>query len=131
MGSKINDIEESGADGKEFSRCHIVLRLQNDQEWTVFVHEAARFGPRGPADVGMPFGVILIEIIQLRHQLPAADGTVRRVKRHSHVPWAGIARTCAAGIKDGMRNGVLEQQSAKRMAQEHAMMIGLIRRSSC
>jgi hypothetical protein len=51
-------------------------------------------------------------------------------KRDGHVPWAGYTRTVAAGTKDGMRNRVLEHQSAKRMAQQHAMMIRLIRPSS-
>ena len=67
MRSKVDDVEESGADGKEFSRRHIVLGLENDQKRTVFVHDAARFGPRRPTDVGMPFGVILVEVIELRH----------------------------------------------------------------
>ena len=80
------------------------------------------FRPRSSADVGMSFWIILIEVIEFRHQLPAADGAICRVKRHGHVPWAGISRTCAAGIKDGMRNCVLKHQSAKRMAQQHAMM---------
>jgi hypothetical protein len=53
MGSKIDDIEESGADGKEFSRCHVVLGLENDQKRTVFVHDATRFGIGRPTDVGM------------------------------------------------------------------------------
>ena len=62
MGSKIDDIEESGADGKECSRCHIVLGLENDQKRTVFVDDAARFGPGRPTDVRMPVGVILVEV---------------------------------------------------------------------
>ena len=49
------------------------------------------FSPGGATHVGMPLRVILIEVIKLRHQLPAADGTIRRVERHGHVPRAGIA----------------------------------------
>ena len=81
------------------------------------------FGAGRSADVGMPFWVILIEVIEFRHQLPGTDRTIRRVERHGHIPWAGISRACAAGIKDGMRNRVLKHQSAKRMAQQDAMMI--------
>ena len=74
------------------------------------------FSSRRPSDVSVLCWVILVEVIEFRHQLPAADGAIRRIKRHGHVPWAGIARTVAAGFKDGMRNGVLKHQSPKRMA---------------
>ena len=30
----------------------------------------------------MPFRVILVEVIKFRHQLPAADGAIRRIERH-------------------------------------------------
>src|SRR5271166_2683981 len=116
MGTKIYHIKESGADGKEFSRCFIVLGLEDDQKWTVCFHDAARFSTRSPTHVDMSCWVILIEVIELRHQLPAADRVIGRIKRHGHVPWAGMPRTCGAGIKDGMGNGVLKDQSAKRMA---------------
>src|SRR5271166_810872 len=116
MGTKIYHIKESGADGEEFSRCFIVLGLEDDQKWTVCFHDTARLSPRSPTHVGVPCWVILIEVIELRHQLPAADRIIGRIKRHGHVPWTGIPRTCGAGIKDGMRNGVLKDQSAKRMA---------------
>src|SRR6516162_2554850 len=67
MGSKIDDVEESCANGKELSRCHVVLGLENDQKRAVFADDATRFGPRRLPDVGMPFGVILVEVIELRH----------------------------------------------------------------
>src|ERR1700730_4401863 len=130
MGAEIDYIKKSGTDWKELPRCFIVFRLENDQKRTVLVQDAALFGPRSPTNIGMPFWVILIEVIEFRHELPAADGAIRRIKRHRHVPWAGIARTRAAGIKDGMRNCVLKDQSAKRMTQQHAMVIRLIRRPS-
>jgi hypothetical protein len=48
----------------------------------VLAHDAARFGARRPTDVRTPFRVIPIKIIELRHQLPAADGTIRCIKGH-------------------------------------------------
>ena len=63
MGSKIDDVEEPCAHGKELARCHVVLGLENDQKRAVFVDDAARFGPRRPTDVGMPFGVILVRAV--------------------------------------------------------------------
>ena len=113
MGTKIYHIKELGADGKEFSRCFIVLGLEDDQKWTVCFHDAARFSPRSPTHVGIPFWVILIETIEHRHQLPAADRVIGRIKRHGHVPWTGIARTSAAGVKNGMRNCVLRTNPPK------------------
>ena len=59
VGAKIDYIKESGADREEFSRCLIVLRLENDQKRTVFVQDAALFSPWRPTYVGMPFWVIL------------------------------------------------------------------------
>src|SRR5271165_265663 len=78
----------------------------------------------------MPIWIISIKIIEFRDQLPGADRTIRRVKRHRHVPWAGISRARAARIKDRMRNCVFQDQSAKRVAQQYATMKFLIRRAS-
>jgi hypothetical protein len=58
MGTKIYHVKESGADGKEFSRCFIVLGLEDDQKWSVCFHDAARFSPRRPTRVDVPFWVI-------------------------------------------------------------------------
>src|SRR5271165_5203807 len=63
MGTKIYHIKECSADGKEFSRCFIVLGLEDDQKWTVFFRDAARLSPRRSTHVGMPFWVILIQVI--------------------------------------------------------------------
>src|SRR6516162_888812 len=67
MGSKIDDVEESCAHGKELSRCHVVLGLENDQKRAVFVDDATRFGSRRPTDVSTPLGIVLVEVIELRH----------------------------------------------------------------
>jgi hypothetical protein len=91
VSAKIDYIKESGADWKELPRCLIVFGLENDQKRTVFVQDAARFSPRRSTEVGMPLWIILIEVIEFRHELPAADGAIRRIKRHGHVPRAGIA----------------------------------------
>src|SRR5271170_570965 len=100
MGTKIDHIKESGADGKECSRCFIVLGLEDDQKRTVFPQDAARFSPRSSTYIGAPFWIILIEVIEFRQQLTTADGAIGWIKRHGHIPWAGIACTCTAGIKD-------------------------------
>ena len=76
----------------------------------------------------MEFGVILVKIVELRHQLPAADGAIGWIKCHRHIPRAGVADTGAAGVEDGMGNCVFENQSAKRMSQQDTMMILLIGR---
>src|SRR5215510_541838 len=60
---KIYGVGESLADGEKCSRRLIVLRLQNDQERTVFVYHGALFGAGCPADISATARVILVKII--------------------------------------------------------------------
>src|ERR1044072_7581317 len=119
---KIYRISETLPDGKKFPGRHIVLRLQDDKKRTVFLHYNTLVGARCSAHVSTPTRVILIKIIQLRHQLSGADGSVSWVEDDRHVPWARVARASATDIEDGVRNSVTQYQSAKRVAHQHAMV---------
>ena len=91
METKIDCVVESRADGKVLPRRLIIFGLEDDQKWTVLRKGCPLFGAWRSSDIGMPFCVILVEVIEFGHQLPAADGAIRRIKRHGHVPWATIA----------------------------------------
>src|SRR4030095_6326225 len=46
---------------------------------------------------------------------------------------AGVARAGAAGIEDGVRNGIAQNQSTKRVSHQHAMvdLLAWLSRSQC
>jgi hypothetical protein len=91
MGAKIDYIKEAGTDWKVLPRCFIVFGLENDQKRNGFRPGRCPLQPLAPDLRRHAVLGHTIEIIELRHQLPAADGAIRRIKRHGHVPWAGIA----------------------------------------
>src|SRR5262249_194438 len=101
---KIYSIGEALADWKEGSCRLVVLRLQNDKQRTVFVQVCTLLGAWCPTHISMAARVILIKVIQFRHQLSGADCVVRRIECHGHVPRTCVTCAGTAGIKDGMRN---------------------------
>src|SRR6516164_1922729 len=101
---KIYGVGESLTDWEKCSRRLVVFRLQNDEKRTVFVYHGAFLGTGCPAYISTTGRVILVKVIQFRHQLPSADGVIRRIERHGHVPGTCVTRTGTAGIEDGMRN---------------------------
>jgi hypothetical protein len=103
---KIYCISEALPDGKKLSGRHIVLRLQNDEKRSVLLHHNTLVGAGRSADISAPARIILIKIIQLRHQLAGADGSVSWVEDNRHVPRARVARASATDIEDGVRNSV-------------------------
>src|SRR4029453_8574140 len=66
---KIYGVGQSLSDWKKFPGCLIVLRLQNDEKGTVLAHHGTFFSPGTPAYISATGRVILIKIIQFRHQL--------------------------------------------------------------
>src|SRR6266550_7471267 len=122
---KIGYIDDFLPDGEDLSSCRIVLGLQKDQGGTVFAHCGGFFAQIAPADVSALLWIVLVKIIELRHQLSGSDGTIGRVKRHGHVPGAGTAPAFAIGAEDGVRNRVPKHQSAKRMGEQDGVMIVL------
>src|SRR4029453_18344039 len=119
---KIYRISETLPDGKKFPGRHIVLRLQDDEKRTVFLHHNTLVGAGRSAHISAPTRIILIKIIQLRHQLSGADGSVSWVEDDPHVPWGGVARASATDIEDGVRNSITQYQSTKRVTHQHAMV---------
>src|SRR6476660_1885644 len=130
---KIYGVGQSLADWEKFPRRLIVLRLQNDEKGTVLARHSTLFSSGTPAYIRATCRVILIKIVQFRHQLPGADGIISRVERDRHVPGARVARAGAAGIEDGVRNSVAQDQSAKRVAHQNAMvdLLARLSRSQC
>ena len=116
-------IDDALPDWEELSSCGIVLGLQKDQGGTVFAHCGGFFAQIARADVGALLWIVIVKIIELRHQLSGSDGIIGRVKRHRHVPSTGTAPAFAIGTENGVRNRVPKHQSTKRMPEQDRVMI--------
>src|SRR6188472_3659963 len=113
MKMQTGQIDDALPDWEELSSCGIVLGLQKDQGGPVFAYCGGFFPQIARADVGALLWIVIVKIIELRHQLSGSDGTIRGVKRHRHVPSTGTAAAFAIGSENGVRNSVPKHQSTK------------------